>query len=77
VHTNVDSVIGHSYICCHSALYSLNNLSVIFFVQLHLISEYCRILNTLHRSRLYANKLTTRQYCPRRDDGRLGGAYRI
>ena len=33
--------------------YFLNNPSVIFFTQLHSISEYCRILNTPHHLCLY------------------------
>jgi hypothetical protein len=41
-------VIGLSHLCCHNVLYFLNNPSVIFLTQLHSISEYCRILNTVH-----------------------------
>ena len=48
-----NTVIGLSHLCCHNVLYFLSNPSVIFFTQLHSISEYCRILNTPHHLRLY------------------------
>ena len=47
------TVIGLSHVCCHNVLYFLNNYSVIFLTQLHVSSEYCRILNTPHHLRLY------------------------
>jgi hypothetical protein len=48
-----NTVIELSHLCCHNILYFLNNQSGIFLTQLHSISEYCRILNTPHRLRLY------------------------
>ena len=48
-----NTVIELSHLCCHNILYFLNNHSGIFLTQLHSISEYCRILNTPHRLRLY------------------------
>ena len=39
VYNIFDTVIGLSYICCHYALYSLNNPSLISLAQLHSISE--------------------------------------
>jgi hypothetical protein len=59
VYNIFDTVIGLSYLCCHSALYSLNNPSVIFLAQLHSISEYCRILINPHHRRLYSNTLSS------------------
>jgi hypothetical protein len=40
VYNAFDTVIGLSYFCCHNALYSLNNSSVIFLEQLHSISKF-------------------------------------
>jgi len=59
VYNIFDTVIGLSYLCCHSALYSLNNPSVIFLAQLHSISEYCRILINPHHRRLYSNTFSS------------------
>jgi hypothetical protein len=38
------TIIGHSYLCCHNALQSLNNHSLNVLAQLHSISEYCIII---------------------------------
>jgi len=46
---NTDIELSH--LCCHKVLYFLNNPSVIFFTQLHSISEYCRFLNIFHLPR--------------------------
>jgi hypothetical protein len=53
VYTVFNSVIAVSHLCCHNVLYFLNNPSVIFFTQLHFISEYC----TPHHLRLHWNWL--------------------
>ena len=48
------SVIGFSYICCHNTLHSVNNPLLLFSAQLHLISEYYRIiLSTIHHPTLF------------------------
>ena len=39
VNSIFNTVIGLSHLCCHSVLYFLNKLSVIFLTQLHHISE--------------------------------------
>ena len=54
VYNIVVTVIGLSYLCCHSLMYSLNNSLIIFLAQLRSISKYCRILNNPHRPRLYS-----------------------
>jgi hypothetical protein len=54
VYNTVDTVIGLSYACCHSLMYSLNNSLIIFLAQLQSISKYCRILNNPHRPRVYS-----------------------
>jgi hypothetical protein len=59
VYAIFNSVIELSHLCCHNVLYFLNNPSVIFLTQLHLISEYFRILNTPRHPRLYSNWLNT------------------
>ena len=69
-----NTVIGLSHLCCHSVLYFLSNPSVIFFTQLHSISEYCRILNTPHHLCLYWNWLNTLPSSSSREGGELGGA---
>jgi len=53
VYNIFNTVIELSHLCCHIVLYFLNNPLVVFLAQLHSISEYCRILNTPHRLRLY------------------------
>ena len=53
VYNMFNTVIGLQHLCCHNVLYFLNNSSVIFLTQLHSISEYCRIVNTLHHLCLY------------------------
>ena len=76
VYTIFNTVIGHSHLCCHNVLYFLNNPSVIFLTQLHSISEYCRILNTPHPSRLYSNWLQLpSSSC--HEGGVLGGALQV
>ena len=52
-----NTVIGLSHLCCHNVMYFLNNPSIIFLTQLHSISEYSRILNTLHQASLPLLKL--------------------
>ena len=66
------TVIGLSYLCCHNVMYFLNNPSVILLTQLHSISEYCRILNTLYQLRLYGNWLNTLPSSSSREGGELG-----
>jgi hypothetical protein len=46
VYNIFNTVIVLSHLSCHSALYFLNNYSVVVLTQLHSISEYCSILNT-------------------------------
>jgi hypothetical protein len=53
VYNIFNTVIVLSHLSCHSALYFLNNSSVIFLTQLHSVSEYCRILNTPSHLCLY------------------------
>ena len=72
-----NTVIGLSHLCCHNVLYFLNNSSIIFLTQLHSISEYCRILNTLHHLCLYGNWLNTLPSSSSREGGELGGASRV
>ena len=43
VYSIFNTVIGLSHLCCHNALYFLNNPLAIFLTQLHPISKYCRI----------------------------------
>jgi hypothetical protein len=72
VYNIINTVIWLSHLCCNSVLYFLNNLSVIFFTQLHFISEYCRILSTTHHLRLYWNWLNTVvYYFERSNDSRV------
>jgi hypothetical protein len=47
MYTIFNTVIGLPHLCCHKVLYFLNNTSVIFLAQLHSISEYCIISNTI------------------------------
>ena len=63
------TLIGLSHLCCHNVLYFLSNPSVIVLTQLHSISEYCRILNTPHHPRLYANRSHTLPSSSSREGG--------
>jgi hypothetical protein len=73
VYSAFDINIGLSYLCCHSTLCFLNNLSVIFLTQLHSISEYWRILKAPRHPRFYSNWINTIPSSSGSVDGGLGG----
>ena len=77
VYNIFNTVIGLSYLCCHSLLYFLNNPSGIFLTHLHFISEYCRILNIPHHFCLYLNWLNTLPSPSSREGGELGGVLQV
>ena len=77
VYTICNTIIGRSHVCCHNVLYFLINPSTMFFIELHFISEYCRILNTPHHLCIYSNLLSTLPSSSSREGGELGGASQV
>jgi hypothetical protein len=55
VYNIFNTIIGLSHLCCHNVLDFLINPSTIFLIELHSISEYCRILNTPHHLCVYSD----------------------